>query len=154
MRRTTNQFARVIASGFGSGYAPKAPGTVGSLVALAIGAGLIAWHPIALPIAIGLSILSGLLTIGPAGGTDDPGWVVIDEFAGQWIALLPLAQPSPLGLVLAFALFRLFDITKPGPIGWADRQGGAFGVMADDVIAGGVAAAIVFLLELRWPGLS
>ena len=146
MRRTTNGFARLIASGFGSGYAPKAPGTAGSLAALLIGAGLIAWHPMALPIAIALSLVAGMLTIEPAGGTDDPGWVVIDEFAGQWIAMLPLASPSPFGLILAFALFRLFDITKPGPIGWADRLGGAFGVMADDVIAGGCAAVLVYFI--------
>jgi phosphatidylglycerophosphatase A len=153
MRRTTNGFARLIASGFGSGYAPKAPGTAGSLVALMIGAGLLAWHPLALPLAIIVSIVAGLVSIRPAGGTEDPGWVVIDEFAGQWIALLPLAHPSLLGLALAFVLFRLFDITKPGPIGWADGLHGPIGVMADDVIAGGFAAAILYAVQLWWPAL-
>jgi phosphatidylglycerophosphatase A len=71
--------------------------------------------------------------------------VVIDEFAGQWIALLPLSHPSPLGLLAAFVLFRLLDITKPGPIGWADRQHGPLGVMADDVIAGGIAAVVLWI---------
>ena len=75
-----------------------------------------------------------------AGIQGDPGWVVIDEFAGQWITLVPLHHLSAVGLILAFVLFRFFDITKLGPVGWADRQHGAFGVMADDVIAGAIAA--------------
>ena len=126
--------ARWIASGLGSGHAPRAPGTAGSLVALGIGAAVLAWSPWALA--------------GAAGIEGDPGWVVIDEFAGQWIALLALPRPSWLGLAVAFALFRLLDITKPGPVGWADRQHGAVGVMADDVIAGALAAGLV--LGLRW----
>jgi phosphatidylglycerophosphatase A len=147
------RLARLIASGFGSGYCPKAPGTAGSLLALAAGAGMLALPPWVLPVAICLSIIAGLWAIGPAGGTEDPGWVVIDEFAGQWIALLPLSAPTPLGLLAAFALFRLFDITKPGPVGWADRQHGAFGVMADDVIAGLIAAALLEAAIYAWPAL-
>lgn len=136
--------ARLIASGFGSGYAPKAPGTVGSLAALALGWGLLHGPAWALPAAILLACVAGWWAIGAAGGADDPGWVVIDEFAGQWIALLPLSHPSPLGLLAAFVLFRLLDITKPGPIGWADRQHGPLGVMADDVVAGGIAAVVLW----------
>ncbi len=151
--RTTNPLARLIASGFGSGYAPKAPGTAGSLAALLIGVGLLTAPDWALPLAIVTATIAGLWAIGPAGGGEDPGWVVIDEFAGQWIALLPLAHATPLGLLAAFALFRLFDITKPGPIGWADRQEGAFGVMADDVLAGAAAAALVWALHLWQPSL-
>lgn len=136
--------ARVIASGFGSGYAPKAPGTAGSLVALAIGAGLAAWSPLALAAAALLACVVGLWAVGAAGAGNDPGWVVIDEFAGMWITMLPLGAPWPVGLLTAFALFRLLDITKPGPIGWADRRHGAFGVMADDVIAGVIGAAVLW----------
>jgi phosphatidylglycerophosphatase A len=145
--------ARLIASGLGSGYAPRAPGTAGSLAALLIGAGLLLLPGWVLPVAILAATLAGLWAIGPAGGTEDPGWVVIDEFAGQWIALLPLAAPTPLGLFAAFALFRLFDIAKPGPIGWADRQHGAMGVMGDDLIAGAFAAAGVWALHWLWPGI-
>ena len=76
----------------------------------------------------------------------------MDEFAGQWIALLGLARPSLLGLAAAFLLFRLLDITKPGPIGWADRQGGPAGVMADDLIAGAIAAGILWAIRSRFPG--
>jgi phosphatidylglycerophosphatase A len=79
--------------------------------------------------------------------------VVIDEFAGQWIAMLGLARPAWPGLLAAFVLFRLLDITKPGPVGWADRQPGAVGIMADDVIAGVLAAAILFAIRIAWPDL-
>ena len=75
---------------------------------------------------------------------------MIDEVAGQWIAMLALRSMHWPGVLAAFALFRLFDITKPGPIGWADRQPGAFGIMADDVLAG--AAAAIVLRTLQWAG--
>jgi phosphatidylglycerophosphatase A len=143
--------ARLIASGFGTGFAPFAPGTAGSLAALALGAWMLTGPAWVLWLAIITATLLGLWAIGPAGGTDDPGWVVADEFVGQWISLLPLSHPSPMGLVAAFALFRLFDITKPGPVGWADRQHGAFGVMADDVIAGVMAAVVIWALRATLP---
>ncbi len=143
--------ARVIASGLGSGYSPKAPGTAGSLLALIFGAWMLTGPAWVLWLAIIAAVLLGLWAIGPAGGTEDPGWVVIDEFAGQWIALLPLGHFSWTGLLAAFALFRLFDITKPGPVGWADRQHGAFGVMADDIIAGAMAAIVIFALRMALP---
>ncbi len=145
--------ARLIASGLGTGFAPRAPGTAGSLAALLVGALLLLLPAWVLPLGIVAVTLAGLWATARAGGADDPGWVVIDEVAGQWIALLPLARPSPLGLLAAFALFRLLDITKPGPIGWADRQHGAVGVMADDVIAGGIAALILWAAAMVWPGL-
>jgi phosphatidylglycerophosphatase A len=143
--------ARLVASGGGTGLAPKAPGTVGSLAAVIIGAGLML-IPYALPIAILLATFGGLWAVRRVGGDDDPGWIVVDEFAGQWIALLGLARVSPLGLLAAFALFRLLDIGKPGPIGWADRQGGPAGVMADDIIAGAIAAGILWAVRSRFPG--
>jgi phosphatidylglycerophosphatase A len=145
--------SRMIASGFGTGFAPVAPGTVGSLAALAIGALLLTGPVWALPACIVLATAIGLWAVGRAGGDEDPGWVVIDEFAGQWIAMLPLASPSPLGLLAAFLLFRLFDITKPGPVGWADRKHGAAGVMGDDVIAGAIAGALIWGFQEGWPGL-
>ena len=90
---------------------------------------------------------AGAWAIAAGGVTGDPGWVVIDEIAGQWIALLALPRPAPLWLLAAFVLFRALDVAKPGPVGWADRQRGAVWVMADDVIAGALAAAL--LLALR-----
>ena len=145
--------ARLVASGLGSGYAPVAPGTAGSLVAMALGVAMLHLAPAALPFAVIGATLAGLWAVRAAGVEDDPGWVVIDEFAGMWIAMLPLVDDAlgPLPLALAFAVFRAFDVLKPGPVGWADRQGGPAGVMADDVIAGALAAAVVWLAALVMP---
>jgi phosphatidylglycerophosphatase A len=158
-------FARFVASGCGAGFAPRAPGTVGSLLALVLGALLMLLPAFVLPLAVLVAALGGLWAIrasgaaeepngGSGGGSDgDPGWVVIDEVAGQWIALLGLPRPSAIGLLAAFLLFRLLDIAKPGPVGWADRQGGAAGIMADDLIAGAIAAGILWAIASRFPGL-
>jgi phosphatidylglycerophosphatase A len=145
--------SRLIASGLGAGYAPRAPGTVGSLLALLLGAVLMTGPRWALPLAAFAATFGGVWAIRAAEIEGDPGWVVIDEVAGQWIAMLGLAHLSWPGLLGAFLLFRLLDIAKPGPIGWADRQGGAVGVMADDVIAGVLAAALLYGFRLVWPGL-
>jgi phosphatidylglycerophosphatase A len=158
-------FSRLVASGFGAGFAPKAPGTAGSLVGLAIGAALLWISPLLLAAATLLMAFGAMPVIADATGLpirpslnagltdhDDPGWVVIDEIAGQCLALLALPRPSWGGAILAFALFRLFDITKIGPIGWADRQGGAWGIMADDLIAGFAACLLVGAAHVRWPG--
>jgi phosphatidylglycerophosphatase A len=147
------RIARFIAAGFGTGYAPVAAGTVASAVAVLAGAVLLAVSPLALALAALLATIGGTIAVERAGVTGDPSWVVIDEFAGQWITLLALARPSLSGLVLAFALFRLFDITKLGPVGWADRKHGTFGIMADDVIAGAIAALILALVRLLQPEL-
>ena len=78
-------------------------------------------------------------------GQADPGAIVIDEVAGQWIALLPVATTVWWQWALGFALFRFFDIFKPWPVGWADRRvKGGFGVMIDDVIAGAYAGVILY----------
>lgn len=140
--------ARVIASVAGIGHVPAAPGTAGSLAAIAAGAALLAWHPAALWAGAVLAVLGGLGAIVVARVSGDPAWVVIDEVAGQWIAMLPLPRPSWAGLLAAFALFRLFDIVKPGPVGWADRQPGAFGIMADDVVAGILAALLLLAAQV------
>ena len=144
--------SRLLASGFGSGFAPRAPGTVGSAVALLLGALLMRTAPAALPAAALLASLCGLWAIRAAQVTGDPGWVVIDEFAGMWVALLGLAHATLAGLLAAFLLFRLLDIAKPGPVGWADRQPGAAGIMADDIIAGAIAAGILWAVGSRFPG--
>ncbi len=157
-RRT--RLAYIIAAGFGAGAAPRAPGTAGSLVGLAIGAALLQASPTLLFAAILLATYGGLWAIAAATGLPlraakdadpathaDPGWIVIDEIAGQMLALVALHHPTPLGLAAAFVLFRLFDITKPGPIGWADRQGGAAAIMADDLLAGLASALCLLLLQ-------
>ncbi len=150
--------ARFLAGGFGAGFFPVAPGTAGSVVGLAFGAALLEGSPWLLAGGAVVAALGGTVCIRAATGMgwlgsakgdhDDPGWIVVDEIAGQMIALLALPRPGWLGAALAFALFRLFDIWKPGPVGWADRQGGAVGVMADDVLAGVAAGALVYLVGI------
>ncbi len=145
------RLARLLASGFGVGYAP-ASGTVASALATLAGGGLMLANPLALPLAALVACLIGLWAIAATvPADDDPAWVVIDEVAGQWITLLGLARPTGPGLLFALAVFRLLDVAKPGPIGWADRQGGAAGVMADDLIAGALSAGIVWAVRTRWP---
>lgn len=148
--------ARFIAAGFGTGFSPVAPGTVGSLLGLVLGCALLAVSPFLLAAATVLMAFGGMPVVSRAVGIPlrpsfqslpgdhaDPGWVVIDEIAGQMLAVLALHRVSPAGLAAAFALFRLFDIAKPGPIGWADRQGGAAGIMADDLLAGAASCAVL-----------
>ncbi len=140
------RLSRLVASFFGVGFFPVAPGTAGSAVALVVGAGLMSGPPWLLPLGVALAAAAGYLAI-PRAVTDpraDPGWVVIDEVAGQWIALLGLAGVSVPGLAAAFIGFRALDIWKPGLVGWADRQAGAFGIMADDILAGVGVALILY----------
>jgi phosphatidylglycerophosphatase A len=147
------RLARFVAAGGGTGYAPLAAGTVASAVAVLSGAVLLAVFPPALALAALAATVGGFIAVHRAGIIGDPGWVVIDEFAGQWIALLALARPTLSGLAAAFILFRILDITKPGPVGWADRQHGTFGIMADDVIAGAITAVVLAVVRLLWPDL-
>ena len=145
------RLARFVAAGFGTGYSPVAAGTVASAAAALTGAGLLHLSPLALLAAALLATVGGMVAVKRAGVEGDPGWVVIDEFAGQWISLMALARPTVAGVIAAFVLFRLFDVTKLGPVGWADRQHGAFGIMADDVIAGIIAALVLVLVRLLRP---
>ncbi|HHB75057.1 MAG TPA: phosphatidylglycerophosphatase A [Desulfobulbus sp.] len=128
-----------IATGGGSGYLPKAPGTCGSLV------GVLLWfffHRLSLA-HYGL-VVAGLFIVGTiaAGAAEkivdrpDPGLVVIDEVVGQMIALAA-APLHPLFIILGFVFFRFFDILKPFPVGWLDSHiHGGLGIMLDDVAAG------------------
>jgi phosphatidylglycerophosphatase A len=148
---TTVRFGRLIASGCGVGYAPFAPGTVASAIALLIGALLLHISPALLPIIAAITAVAGLWAIAATHVEDDPGWVVIDEFAGQFLALCGLARATWPGLLAAFLIFRLLDIAKPGPIAWADRQNNPAGIMADDIIAGAIAAALLWAMRAHWP---
>jgi phosphatidylglycerophosphatase A len=130
----------LLACGLGSGFVPGAPGTAGSALAV-----LIWWFALApLGLIEQLLFIAALTALGTwvtgrvcrRYGLTDPGAVVIDEFAGQWLVLL--AAPPSLPVVLTgFVLFRFFDILKPPPIRQLERRvPGAFGVMLDDLIAG------------------
>jgi phosphatidylglycerophosphatase A len=147
--------ATLLATWFGCGLARFAPGTVGSLAALPCAAGLWllggAWL---LGSAVALLFLAGLWAstrYADAAGGGDPGAVVIDEVAGQWLALV-LLPADPRAYFLAFVLFRLFDIVKPWPIGWMDRTlESGLGIMVDDLMAGLYAAVSGYGLWL-WIG--
>ncbi|MCQ4158982.1 phosphatidylglycerophosphatase A [Roseomonas sp. GC11] len=146
---------RMLASLGGVGFLRPAPGSWGSAVVLPA-ALLGPWACLALA---GLCAALGWWALARLPeAREDPSWVVIDEGAGQSLALAALGSglatgvPSGFGaapgIALAFLLFRLFDITKPGPVGWADRQKGASGVMLDDIIAGALAALVILALRL------
>lgn len=136
--------------GFGSGLAPKAPGTLGSAFALLF---IPLWLAIGFSgtiIAVALMSLSGIYICGQTAkvmGVHDDGRIVWDEFAGQSLTFLPLLYLGAMDWFWAlagFALFRLFDIWKPWPIRVIDRQvGGGFGIMLDDIIAGAWAALCI-----------
>ena len=137
-----------IATGAGSGYLPKAPGTWGTLV------GLLLWWPLAgLSMAAYLAAVAVLFIVGvaSAGAAEkildrgDPGVVVIDEIVGVLIALAAVPL-HPVAALAGFALFRLFDIAKPFPVGWVDRHlHGGLGIMLDDVAAGLYALLVLHL---------
>ncbi|MDO9712997.1 phosphatidylglycerophosphatase A family protein [Paracraurococcus lichenis] len=143
--------AWLVATLGGVGRLRPAPGTWGSAVVLP--AALLG--PLAcLLLAVPLTLIGWWATRIMLGeDTDaDPSWVVVDEGAGQLLALAALpAGTGARGVILAFLLFRLFDITKPGPVGWADRQHGARGVMLDDLVAGALAAALILALRAVLP---
>lgn len=139
----------VIGSGFGTGFSPVAPGTAGSLLALAIAL---------IPEISNPTILVPLIALGySAGGFaatamerwrgPDPGVVTIDEVIGMWISILFLPQ-TPLYLLGAFFLFRIFDILKPWPASFFDSRPGGWNIMLDDVVAGVYANCILHFV--RW----
>ena len=144
--------ARFVATMGGVGLARPAPGTWGSALVLPLA---LLGPAVCLGVA-GVLVLAGYWAVRKLLEEDrqaDPGWVVIDEGAGQLLVLSALPpEPTGWGIVLAFLLFRAFDVYKVGPVGWADRRHGAFGVMLDDLVAGALGAAVVLLLRVFWPG--
>lgn len=156
---TSPEFARAVlrnpvhllAFGFGSGLAPKAPGTFGTLAAVPLYL-LLAQLPLplyllAVVLAFGLGIWLCDKTARDLG-IHDHGGIVWDEFVGFWLTML-VAPPGWLWVVAGFLLFRLFDIVKPFPINWLDRHiKGGFGIMLDDALAGSFAWLCLQLLHL------
>ena len=138
----------LIATWFGSGLMAGAPGTWGSLAALPFAALLVVHGgPLALALATVVAFVLGIWASGRyarASRESDPGNVVIDEVAGQWLALLPAALDWRVYLI-GFLAFRLFDIAKLWPANWLDRRvKGALGIMVDDIAAGLYAAAVCY----------
>lgn len=135
-----------LAFGLGSGAAPKAPGTFGTLAAIPIWYLFNDWALIPYLLLMLVTFLLGCWLCGKTSedlGVHDHGGIVWDEFVGLWITFIAL----PAGLewvVFGFVMFRLFDIWKPWPIGWADRRvSGGLGIMLDDLLAGLMALGVV-----------
>jgi len=149
---------RMILSCFGIGFIPFAPGTFGSILPLAAFLSIHYFWPmrfISIFFLLAAMIISSVLCVIYAGHAEkaedkkDPGWIVIDEVAGQAVALLPAAMTSGKVLVsaiAAFVLFRLFDIFKPSPIREMEHLDGGFGILADDLVAGVMAGTVVCIV--------
>ena len=144
-----------IAAGFGAGFSPIAPGTVGSIVAIA------PWwlwlHDLAPRDYAAVLILAFVVGVWAArwaireSRVEDPSLVVRDEFVGMWLALWLLPREWP-WVLAAFALFRVFDVWKPWPVRWADRSlKGGFGTMVDDALAGLMAFGVLQVALAVWP---
>ncbi len=142
--------AHFLALGFGTGLSPYAPGTVGTLVGFPL-YWLLSGSPLYwawIGLFLGVGVWASDVT-GRALGVHDHGGIVWDEVAA-FLMILPFAPASLAGYALAFFLFRLFDIWKPFPIGWADAHvAGGLGVMLDDVLAAGYAIGVL-LVVARW----
>ena len=139
----------MVSTVFWIGYSPWAPGTMGSLAALAFW--LILPTETASREVLGISVVSvlGILSSGRFSarlGIVDPGIIVVDEFVGQFISLLWTEHDIIHGLT-AFLFFRILDIFKLGPIRWAEQLPGGVGIMADDMLAGllaGVLTSVIY----------
>jgi len=143
-------FSDAVATVFRIGHLPLAPGTWGSAAAV------VGWY--LLPelsstlywlIVINLFLIGVIASaiISRRDSDDDPSKVIIDEWVGMWL-VLPFAGKSWIWILAAFVCFRLFDILKPFPIKAAEKIRGGWGIMLDDVIAGGYSIAVLMLLRI------
>lgn len=180
MKRTAKDYLALAIATCGVGYLPLAPGTWGSLVGVGLylllrfltfrlilllpPTSFVRFLPWPIFVAAELVLITLVTLIGiwaatrteMLSGRKDPGKVVIDEVAGQLIALLPLVprlDPGWLSIIAAFLLFRLFDIVKPFPARRLEKLESGLGIMSDDIVAGAYAAvatsvivAVVFLV--------
>lgn len=146
-----NALVKILATAFGAGYSPIAPGTCGTAItvpfvwalsSLAIGP----WALVALAItALGIAVAHQADRVW---GTHDSQRIVIDEVAGYCITMIPVERGHWAPLLIGFVVFRALDITKPPPVRWIDRNlPGGWGVVLDDALAGVMGAGIMFLLD-------
>lgn len=150
-----------LAFGFGSGLAPKAPGTFGTLPGVAL-AWLIGMLAASLAVPAGYLTAAVVLLLTPIGvflcgraseklGVHDHGGIVFDEIVGVLIPFI-LIPVTPLNLLWGFLAFRVFDVIKPWPISWLDRHvSGGLGIMVDDLLAGVFALAALLILSGIFP---
>lgn len=150
-------FHNFIATGFGSGYSPIAPGTAGALLAMLIwwGYSLLFSHCISIPVLTFIVIV--VFTFAGVWSSsvvekywgEDPSRVVVDEMVGTWIALLAVPEGAHWGYMLAtFVLFRFFDIVKPLGVRKMESLPSGFGIMADDILAGIYGFIVIYLYRL------
>ena len=148
------RLAEILATVFYLGRIPGAPGTWGSIAAVLV------WLILPeqmLSVFIFSGILIFLAVIGiwvsqlveSASGTTDPSEIIIDEWVGQWIALLALPQ-TWISAVIALVFFRIFDIAKPWPINNLQKLPGGWGIMVDDIVAGIFALGLGHLVNYLW----
>ncbi len=153
---------KIFLSFFGSGYAPKAPGTIGTLASMPLGLLILYYmgEKSLFTITFVITVI-GILEVNKyenSSGSHDDSWIVIDETAGVWLTMVityqgfithPTTTMAILAVTLSFFSFRLFDIWKPSTIGWIDRNlKGGLGVMLDDTLAG-IAAGLLNLLIIK-----
>ena len=148
-------FHKLIATSFGAGFSPVAPGTMGALFAVAV------WYLLfaLLDYTTLMWTLSGLIVAFTVLGVwsssvserywgEDPSRVVMDETVGEWIALLAVPASGHWGYVLAaFVLFRFFDIVKPLGVRSIEKLKGGYGIMADDILSGIYAAIVIVVFN-------
>ena len=143
--------AQLLAFGFGSGLAPRAPGTAGTLVAIPLYLLIAQWSLLHYTLVVALAALLGVWFCGVASrqlqAHDHPG-IVWDEFVGFWITLWAVPVKWQ-WVIVGFVVFRLYDIAKPWPVSLLDRKvGGGLGIMLDDMLAG-VLACLTLHIALR-----
>ena len=150
MTSSSQRVAALLATWFGCGYSPVAPGTAGSLGALAVAVPLHLYAG-AGPVAIGLLGVAILLpgiwaadVTARAVKREDPGLVVIDEVSGQWITLAGATHLNWKSWLLGFLIFRILDVIKPPPVRQFEDFPGGVGIMMDDVMAGIYGALVLY----------
>lgn len=147
--RKVSFLAVALATWFGCGLFPVAPGTVGSLGALVA---VPVWLALGLPPLWFLALVAATfpVSVWSAGetargyGKKDPGLVVIDEVLGTWVTLAGATHLNWKSALIGFALFRLFDIWKPGPVRRLEKLPGGYGIVADDLAAGMLGALVLY----------
>ena len=152
-------WAWAVGTFFGAGLLKPGPGTYGSISAVLLWyAAAHLLHPSTIALAIGTAIAAIIATligipaatiVARESGREDPGHVVIDEVAGQWLTLT-VCRPDWQHALLALALFRLFDITKPWPIRKLEALPGGWGIMLDDLAAGLFGAVALLVIQHWW----
>lgn len=149
-------FPKLMATSFGAGFLPVAPGTWGAIVAIILWLPLYIWATPSVTVIITVSAILLYFVVGTWASNvaekywgKDPVVACADETVGQWIALIPVTPLCPWWEILvSLALFRFFDIFKPLGIRYMEKLPGGLGMMADDILAGVYSAILIFILNI------